>query len=472
MKFLIFLLLMSCQQPDYDRRTPPPAPPPVVKPDPPDPVPPVPPRPTRVSFEQFETGVLTDLTRLVSAEQENARYITVCDQMNAGNFTQDMQQGVQKTLNQISLENDVEPGVWVGASGCTLRIDLRDYGLTPHKWRLIENDDPLKFESLTDQGRLIQQLTQARRPWILGSNFAETALIRTYYDLVEIPVDLNQFLAGIGCNLQADFDDFSQDLYLSGVRRSLIALQKNRIVLMTDCRDGPMTSTYDFILEDVTSAERSLSINPFPIEARSFATAQEDAQEFIYTLPNGLFGYALFANGLREDFAPTNIVVDNIRADLDPTIRNARSCSSCHAVGLLPVEDYIAEHVRGNPAFVADDIQKAQAYFGRNAAMQAAMRAANNDFARALGSIGIRQRNGDPINELTDNIRREMTISQVAGMLFMTEAEFRRELPGSPVGLLEIGQLLNGGTINFQDFVKVKDVLIEDLNLFQEDLGQ
>lgn len=472
MKYLIFLaLLLSCNQ--LQKTVPAPAPavtdPPVVRP----PVvrPPIDSGSGRLTFDAFESEVLADVTGLVSAEQVNARYITVCDQLNAGQFTDQLRQGVEKTMNQISLEVSVETGQWIGRNKCTMRIDLRDYGLDASKWRLIEGDDPLKFQSLTDIGLLISLLTQADRPWILGSNFAETALIRTYYDLVEIPLQLDQFLASLGCDLQADFDDFSQDLYLAGVRRSLIALQKNRTVLMTDCRDGVMLSTYDFILEDITSNERSLSINPFPPEARSSATFIEDAQEFIFTLPNEMLGFALFANGLREDFAPTNIVVDNIRADLDPTIRNSRSCSSCHAAGLLPVDDYIADHLRGNPNFSGEDIQKAQAYHGRNAAMKAAIRQANIKFQRALSQIGVR-RGTDPINVLTDKIRREMGIAQVAGMLFMTEREFRERLPASPVGLLEIGQLLNGGTINFQDFVKVKDVLIEDLNLFQEDLGQ
>jgi hypothetical protein len=241
--------------------------------------------------------------------------------------------------------------------------------------------------------------------------------------------------------------------------------------MVTECRDGTMSKTYDTVLEDVTSAGRNLSINPFPPEARTNNTFQEDASEYIYTLPNGLYGFALFAGGLREDFAPTNIVVDNVRANIDPTIRNARSCSSCHSIGFLEVDDFVADHVRGNPNFSADEIQKAQAYFGRNQAMKASIRQANQGFARALRNINVPVAN-DPINTLTDRIRQEMTARQVAGMFFMTEREFLDKLPGSPDGVLAVGQLLNGGTINFQDLIQVAPILIEDLNLFQEDLGE
>ena len=468
MKYLLLMaLLLSCSEDrEVVREVPVGQPPPVDLPPPP-----TPPRAGQISFEAFENEVLTDLTGLVSSEQLNARYITVCDQTNAGRISPNFQRGVQKTLNQISLENRLEPGDWIGDLKCTVRIDLRDFGLTPSKWVAIERDDPLKFESFTDQGRLIKQLTQTRRAWIIGANFAETVLVNTYYELVETPLLLVDFYDQLGCDLQGDFDDFSQDLFLAGVRRSLIALQKNRTILMTECQEGTLASTYDFILERVTSPQRSLSINPFPPEARSNATAVEDAQEFIYTLPNGLLGYALFAKGKREDFAPTNIVVDNARPDIDPTITNSRSCSSCHASGLLPVEDFLADHVRGNPSFPARDVQKAEAYFGRNEAMKASISAFNQEYSASLSRINVGA-GTDPINELTDTIRREMDAKQVAGMLFMTEQQFLSELPGSPGGTLAIGQLANGDTISFQDFILVKDVLVEDLNLFQEDLGQ
>ena len=471
--FLAILIVSSCQNEERNYTPVPPGPtplPPGGRVDPPDPVQPL---PGFVSFEAFESEALTDLTSLSSVQQLNARYLTVCDQLNAGYITPAIKQGVQKGINQISLDNLVDAGEWIGESKCTLRIDLRDFGLTPKKWRIIEQADLLQFESFTDRGILIKQLTQSRRSWILGSNFLETALVNeTYYNILEIPNNLGQFLASIGCDLQRDFDDFSEDLFLAAVRRSLIALQKNRTVLTTECDEGMMASTYDVILEAQTSPERSLSINPFPVEARSGRVFFEDAQEFIFTLPNQMLGYALFANGLRENFAPTNIVVDNTRANIDPTIRNARSCSGCHTGGFIEVDDFITDHVTGNPNFNANDIQKAQAYFGRNQGMKAAIRQANQQYQNAVRSLEIDINSPDPINELTDKIRTEMTAKQVASMLFLQEGDFINRLRSSANGSLAIGQLITGGTISFQDLVLIAPTLIQDLNLFQEDLGQ
>lgn len=482
MKFALILLclgsLTGCEQftkkEVVTTRTPPPDVPPPGPPVRPTP-PPVAPLPNLVNFAAFESEVLTDLTTLSTVQQVNARYISVCGQYNAGTMTPTMRRAVEKGINQISLEAEVEAGEWIGEFDCTLRIDLRDYGLTPAKWRLIENADPLQFESFTDRGLLIKQLSQSRRPWIHGSNFLETALVnQTYYDLMEVPLELDTFLNQyLGCDLQRDFDDFTEDLFLAAVRRSLIALQKNRSILFTQCRDGAVSATYDVVLEAQTSPARSLSINPFPIEARSRRTFGHDASEYIFALPNNMLGYALYnAAGDREDFAPTNIVTDNVRANIDPTIRNARSCSACHTGGFIEVDDFMAQHVTGNPNFDADDIQKARAYFGRNQGMRAAMRQANSKYQDAVRILEIDINSPDPINELTDRIRKEMNANQIAGYLFMEEEEFKERLRASAAGSLAVGQLLNGGTVSFQDFVLIAPILVDDLNLFQEDLGQ
>jgi hypothetical protein len=435
------------------------------------------PRVNFVSFDDFEADVLADLTGLLSVEQENARLIPLCDQLNAGTLNPEMIGGIVKGLNSISLENTPGEVEVIGKGACTIRIDQRDFGLDEvigprgNRWNIIEQDDPLKFESFTDRGLLIKQLTNTKRPWIHGTNFLETVMIQSYYEIMLIPQDEVVFQRQIGCDLQRDFDDFAEELFMAGMRNSLIALQKNRSILFTECDDGPVSITYDTILENVTSAGRNLSINPFPVEARTNNTFQDDASEYIFTLPNGYRGFALYAGGVREDFAPTNVVADNVRANINPEIQNARSCFSCHNQGYLEVDDFVADHVRGNPNFDADEIQKAQAYFGRNQAMKAAMRQANEDYFQLLrqGNIGV---NSDGVNNLTDVIRQQMTARQVAGMLFMQEQEFLQKLQQSPNGVLAIGQLLNGGTINFQDLVQIAPTLIEDLNLFQEDLGQ
>lgn len=432
-----------------------------------------------VGFDNFESASLGFLTGGVSdVAQENSRFLTLCDQMNAGENIEELKLGVEKSLNQLSTEVEVSPGVWIDE--CTLRFDLRDYGFDQvnfkglTKWDLIEAADPLNFESFTDRGILIKGLTKTERPWMHAANFIETSHTgNTYYDILNIPTTLNGLLRSAGCNLQRDFDDFDEDLFMVGQRRSLIALQKNRSILFTECRDGAFSITYDVIKEQVTSAGRNLSINPFPIEARTNNTLQHDANEVIGKLPNGMLFFGLFnALGDRQLFANTNLVADNIRANIDPIITNARSCPACHAKGFIDVDDFIAGHVRGNPNFSAEEIQKASFYFGRSSGLKDAIGRANDGYQRAMDILGVNTSRPDPVNALTDKIRLEMNAKQIASLLFLEEDVFKQQLQQSPGGLLAISQLLDGGSINFQDFIQVAPVLVQDLNLFQEDLGQ
>lgn len=482
MKILIMALalVISCSNPfdkggdDSDYRTPPPGVPDGPVGEIPDPVEP---EPDFVSFPAFESTLLADLTGGLSrAEQENAAFFTLCDQLNAGTLTDEMRRGVEKGINQLSTEARIETGTWIGDSKCVLRVDLRDYNLTNGKWRnIIEQADPLKFESFTDRGLLIKQLTQKRRPWMHGSVFLETTLTNnTYYDLLGIPADLGGFLNGFaGCDLQGDFDDEEEELFFSGIRRSGIARNKNRSLYIHDCRDGAFAGTYDTIVEDITSAGRNMSINPFPLEARTNNTLQHDAQEFIGTLPNQLQFFALFNSaGIREVCAPTTVVVDNVRPEIAPDICNARSCLSCHSSGMIQGDDFIAAHVTGNNNFSQREIDIGKFFYGRKDGFRAALGQADAVFADALQELKISDGSKDPVNFLTDRIRREMDAKLVAGMLSLEEDEFKAILPQSPGGLLAIGQLLNGGTINFNDLVQVKDILINDLNLFQDGVGQ
>lgn len=471
---ILLTALLGCEQNKIVKKDPiaQPVPPqgPINRPEPP----PLPPAFNFVSFDQFEAEILADLTDLPSNEQRTARYITVCDQWNAGENISNFKLGVVKAINQISIENDLAKGIWIGEQKCTLRIDLEDYGLTLAHWRLVEDADPLKLESFTDRGLLIKQLAETNRPWMHGANFIETSHTdETYYDVLRIPADLSGFLAGFaGCDLQADFDNFEQDLFLIGARKSLIALQKNREILLTDCKDGAFSATYDFVLGNNDDGA-NLSINPFPPEARSERTFEHQAQEYIGKLPNGMLFYALFNSaGVRENFAPTNIVADNVRANIDPTIRNARSCSACHAHGFIEADDFVADHVLGNPEFDIEDIQKAAFFFGREEGARTAIDQSNEAYSRVLAQLGIDSEAKDPLNLLTDQIRFEMDLRQIAALFFMEEEEFALALLSSPQGRLAIGQLLNGDTISFQDLVIITPVLIRDLNLFQEDLGK
>ena len=448
--------------------------PPGVDPKVPDPINPA---PDFISFPAFESLALTDNTTLPEAERVDARYLSLVDKYNEGASASELEAyayAVAKGLNELSLETDLYYAVPVaGTSNSLWRLDIDEIGLTRAEWRLVEDADPFQLESFTVRGELLKQLTQARRPWINAHNFLNVANNEeVYYEILDVPEVLDDFFFSIGVNIQADFDDVDRDLYLVGLDRSDISIQKNRSLIRLDSRDGIMWGTYDTIVEAAVSDERNLSKNPFPFEARSARVFGHDAQEFIYTLPNGTHGYALFNSlGFRENFAPLNIVQDIGAAGLDPTIRNSLSCKGCHAAGIIDADDRMCDHIIGNSDFTNDDEQIARAFYCKDG-LDAAIREDNRKYCDALAAINVDCKDDDPINELVDTFRRTWDLNQVASFFFMREDEFREAVRGSAAVEAEIGQLLDGGKVNVATLIAAKDLIIDEFNLFQDDLGE
>ncbi|MBN9523690.1 hypothetical protein J0H58_35125 [bacterium] len=77
---------------------------------------------------------------------------------------------------------------------------------------------------------------------------------------------------------------------------------------------------------------------------------KHDAEEVVFTLPNGLPGYYLSdAAGKQVDAAPDFIAADHRATNNDRRVHVGYSCAACHQdAGLKPVRDY-ARKVYGNP---------------------------------------------------------------------------------------------------------------------------
>ncbi|HEY1191091.1 MAG TPA: hypothetical protein VGE74_25885, partial [Gemmata sp.] len=69
---------------------------------------------------------------------------------------------------------------------------------------------------------------------------------------------------------------------------------------------------------------------------------QHDAEEIVFTLPNGLPGYYLSdAKGAQQDTAPDTIAADHDSTNNDRRVHVGYSCIGCHQeAGLKPMRDY------------------------------------------------------------------------------------------------------------------------------------
>ena len=450
-----------------------------------DDVPPIKdPIPDFIRFDQQEDVMLQALNGLSEFERLRTRFIICSDQFNADGIdaVKGCRDGVTKALNSISDENVLNDPKAIGPAKSILQVNLNDFGLTASKWRIIEDADPFKFTSETVRGKTLQFLTQTVRPFINGSNFVETALVKAYYRIEEVPARFKAFQNFIGVNLQQDFDNRDSDIIVFGMNESVIATNRQyRLIVRAKGNFGALWCTQDTNDQAIAPVNidgqlvnlKNVLEAPFPIEARSNKTAVSNAGECIYVKKNGMLGYALFdAAGVRQDFAPTNIVQDNSSASrgLSSTITNARACFRCHATGFIPLKDSLASHIASNTGFNAADKELGRLFFKSDSIGREFFKKDNAAYSKALNDININNKTEDAVNGLTDKLRLEQDINHVAAMLGITAKELRSGLQSSTEASAIMGSLLQqSGKVNLQALIDGLPILIRDMNLFKDD---
>jgi hypothetical protein len=425
----------------------------------------------RFNFNEIEAAIAVELNSLNEEDRLNSRFLVLTHKVNQnGPSNLDLYRGgARKAVNSLNAKGKrLTQGKAFGPENSIIRIDLEDYELSRQDWEKITKADPLKVESFTNTGALIKFLTQDNRPWMHFDNFIDTVFRNSslYYDLLGVPPTFLQLTQKLEVKFQADFINFKA--MLIGTNKSPISLQKNRLISRHDSLDGYFWTTYDPLsLNGVR--ERNLFEFPLLRETGGRAVFKFDAGEVIYSLPNGLQAYALFnAQGVRQDAAPVNIVTDT-ESPVSPEIRNANSCHRCHVAGIIPATDEIRDHVIRNASqFNLQDVELVKVLYRTNDVNASVIKKDQDTYVKALRELDI---TGEPISASTDVFLLSWDLNQTASFLFLTPEEFVVLLNQSATARAQVGQLLSGGTITYDQFVTILPVLIQDLRLFQEPLG-
>ena len=443
------------------------------------------PRPGFYTDDRLQQAIENDLQSLGSdAERQRTRYLVGCDRHNLNENLDQFEQGVNLGLNRLSAERFINFTTPIGEAGCAYRLDLDDFSITKSEWRLIEKASLLQFDiSGSVRGQTIQFLAQTERPWLYATDFMVTSFEgdevadrggAVYYDLVDQANTTNQFLQDIGVNLQ-ELIDAEDDILYAGFSQSQIALGKTRLIVFAESDDGWVMGTYDTALggDDLFQNPFTLELIQFEGVLQSNKLFQHDAQEWIASQANGLFGLYRLNNalgndgGFAESEAPTNVVSNVNNASLDPSIR-ILDCNHCHFSQVaIPFSDQIGGFIIRNSAFDQNEKLLAEKFF-RFDEMQAVIGDINRRNRAALDELGITG-NQDPINEVIARpFRREMNASQVASMTFLTTEEFLERLAGTAISSQVFGNLANGGTVSLATLSANFETLSIELNLFQD----
>lgn len=423
-----------------------------------------------IDLNYIEEAIQNDLSTLNSAEQLEARYLVTSHKSNekAGlNALKQFNNAVNKASNSLSFSKGIFNAVAVDQFETVFRISTRSLRISANDWKLIEDNEVINLESNTNLGRLIKSIVRTRKPWLHIDSFAFAAnQANVYYAIRKIPANINTFFNQIGLNFGGDIANFSA-LHV-GFADSPISLNKNRLLVRFDTQDGNSWISFDTDNQQ-NSADRNLFQFPLIRSSSGNANFKFDASEMIFSLPNSLHGYVLFASNAQvAAAAPQTIVQDNV-SPFSSEIKNSLSCYRCHNGGYIAAQDEVRASVLANAAqFDPRDVEFVeQLYRDPNPFYTSD----NGEYNVALSKMGILASEADPVNLVTDNLRRDMNAKQIAALLFLEEQQFLDGVSRSAALRAQIGQILTGGVVNFAQLIASLPTIIKDLRLGQEPLN-
>jgi hypothetical protein len=333
-------------------------------------------------------------------------------------------QTVTFVVNSLSQNNLIVPPV-VLADGLLLRINLDDYGIRAQAWDdlsakgsgpgafpepyfhvLVEKTEPVFEDVLEDvyenqpygrydgYGRWYQ--TEVRRvktgTRVVGKNLVSTKSVKKvaqapWLDQVKLGVLIQQ--------AQTQFPIVRSDWFiyyatLDPRYHELLGLGENlddiRKFAAADDKAADKEGVQvrgAVLFSEVANHNRSLERTPtirrwgraYYWESRDYLTSvrnqdvlvdllndKPDAREIIFSLRNGLQGYAVVnAAGVRLDVAAADVAIDPRTVLHDKQVWNARNCMVCHAQGIIPIQDEVRLTATGPIALAVAELKKKDA---------------------------------------------------------------------------------------------------------------
>jgi serine/threonine-protein kinase len=375
-----------------------------------------------MEFDDIYDLMQNDILRQDADDRAFTRYILLTNRYNQGicadgGLDRD-RFGMDKLLNMLSIEAQVETATPIDRDETIYRIDIRDYGwdreidvvgvdVFEDGWEAIvaANQYAVQFEGDEAEQVILQAETDV--PWMYADTMVDVASLgNLYYALIDVDVNdsLDDFILD---DLQIDvIENLDQeDLIRAGTTRSVISRQ-DRVAERHDIgvRQGAFWQSFDF---DADEANESIFDDPF-----GFA---EGGREAIFTLANGFLGY-IIADADDNIVEESDILFDTSQNDF--VARTSVSCSGCHAQGFLPMVDEVRAVVERNRFnFNADDFEAVQEVYPTPDEFLEIVNQDSDDFQRSLGRARIPTNIADPMSGSFLEFDRDMDITKVAGDL-------------------------------------------------------
>ena len=409
-----------------------------------------------VDFDELFQEVNQDLSGEDADDTQFYRYVSITNRFTAGVCADALdkdRQGLTKMLNMLSIKASIEEPLPINEEETLFRIDLRDFDWNRaisvegqnfnDVWEAIAANNPYAVEFVGDDADDAKEDTVTAFPIMFADQMMDVAVIGNLYYAI-IDVDVAQPLADfISVELGIDVDQniLDGDSIRAGTTKSRISRQ-DRLVQRDDIevRGGALWQSFDF--ED--DANESIFEDPFGFNA--------GGTEAIFTLPNGMLGFII---------ADANdAIVEDSDILLDTNQNNFRaitsvSCSNCHAAGLIPVVDEVAEISTRNAREIGldrDEIEQLEElYISPTAFARQVQEDSQGFYQSALQRANLPTQGGDPVSSVFLRFDADMRLADAAGDLGLLPEDLRDNLQ-----LLDpVVSVLDKGTLDRDDFTAV-----------------
>jgi mono/diheme cytochrome c family protein len=407
-----------------------------------------------------------DLSELEQDDRDSVRYVDFTHLSNAGIDTEQLtiyRSAVTFLLNSLSSEDEVVSPSWFGPAQLLARIELADFGWNAATWELIVADYPyaVRYEDsrfAADEGlaQRIRERTQTSVPYVQADwLLAHASRPPLYYQILEIPTDLNELADSLDIDVADDVED--SRVARAGFNGSGISAQ-NRVI---ERHDNPASGGAFWLSYDFRANVGLQNIFAHPYEF------QQDGGEGIYHLPNGLQAYVLAdANLARIDKAPTDIVSDpNTK---DRAVEAGLSCmGGCHLTrGIIVKDDAVRSYVLNTPA--AEPLrERTLELYPEVDQMRAHMDQDNQRYLDALRRTGFDSTDENALHKLVSAHEDLLDLRGVAATVGVSQAAFSAALEADDGDFpLEIVALVQPGATIYRDVLETRfDDIVSALGL-------
>lgn len=319
--------------------------------------------------------------------------------------------GFFKNLLSLTRADTLElpPGVPVEVDGevyddLIYRVNLDVYGMRSDRvvdaWEEIVKAYPYGVYEGGEDVDFLRQQTGSRLPYLNADAFvALSAEHPIYFDVLQIPETVTEFLTQFSASLPEQFDDPNLvlgDVYCAGFEDSGVSFN-DRVICRLSANQEYCYVSFDFANNNVFELT-DIFTNPLDFVA--------DGGEMICRLQNGMQAYLVVdGEGVRLNRGPVQVVDDPAQRpdENGDTVATKISCDRCHEQGLLVRADQINDWV-SDPAnqnlFDDETIERAGEIY--NPAFQEKILEDIALYEEALAIIGVDPADAEPVSSLYD----------------------------------------------------------------------